>query len=532
MKQLLACATLTAVLGSWASTTAAQTYSPLGCAWNGPNVDVYFNPGTIAANGFSVSEFRGEMLDAMALWNAQHQADYDFVYIADTSSQKKTGAVVVNHQDIWSCMDNNSAKAFFAGAGPPCETSKPHVRVILQDSCNPGVTRNWTTGWPPNPLQTLGLTGWVGYEFALVHELGHMLSLPDAFPPPPPALPAGVMCCVGSHGSFLHLAPIDIESVRSLAGNTTRRPHTIWSTTGATWSSPTLLSSTPTASPPDLDGNLPGGFGPIRAAFWDPLFRSTQMREGTDSSWTTMPSASPAFDVDATAAIANSQFAETMVVWLDDCDGNTLCDIEWAWTNNNGTNWTRGTIADADTHSKAYVEYDGHRDRFVIAAISHLDARIRMVSAPAVSAPGWGTWSDTVALPYRHLGGMVFDNTGNGLLVASADFVGVNGLIAQFNISSTSSGVYSLNNGQWAAATASQANTRLPFGIARDAGSGRIMMVWRDGGSPRPLATAVKFGVSTSVKFSAPSFPVLNIVNGASVAFDNANNRFVAGFSY
>ncbi len=499
--------------------THAQT-NPALCNWTTSDIDVYFNEGTIAANGFSPSGFREATIDAMATWNEEGQADYDLLFAGITTSNRKSNAIVIRNEDIGGCGDNSAARAFYP-LGGSCGAWRPYVIAFMKDSCAPHPTRQWVEHYP-NPWHSAGIAGQTGYEGAMTHELGHMLGFDH------PVGVDSVMCCPGTPATFLRLFPIDIASTRAVFGNTGRRPHTAWSSTGSSWSAPSILSTSASSSPPALDGNLPSGSGPLRAAFWDPLWRNVAVREGTHALWSSMSSASVPFDVDAGASIANSDFGETMVVWLDDCDGTFACDVEWAWTN--GSSWTRGTL-ETNTHTKAYVEYDRYEDRFVLASISELDARIRLTSANAITAPGWAPWTSTIAIPYRHLGGMVFDGAGNGLLVASVHYGGVKGYIAQFNIGSSGS-TYTLSGGQWATLTPSSADTRRPFGIAYDSSTGRVMAAWRDVSSPRHLAVATKFGLSTSVKFSSPTFPISQIVNGANVAYDHVNNRFTAGFSY
>ena len=502
-------------------TSSAQAqYTNLACTWTDKSIEVYFNPGTIAANGFDVARFREEMIDGMSVWNDEGQGRYDLLYMGDTTSNQKAGAIVVNHIDTWACSDNTIGKAFYPGAGAECDSGDPVVNMVMQDSCNPGTPRDWRTGWPGTTFNPWGLGGAAGYEMVAAHEFMHMQGLPDEGPGP------GMGCCTNWHTSFRFLYPIDVLSIRAQAGPTIRRPRTVWSTLGTSWSSSSLLSTNYSSSPPDLDGM--GGTG-LSAAIWEPVFQVANVRTGNHGSWTNVPTPTSIGDLHKWPSIASSSFGESLVVWPDDCDNTNACTIDWAWTNNGGTSWTTGTLSDARTHSKAFVQYDQNRDRFVLAYIHRNDARI-MTRSTAAASVSWGNNHPTIAVPYRHLGGMVFDGDGAGLLVAASDQAATKGQIAQFAFTVTGTS-YGLVNGSWATSPAGAAKTRRPFGIARSPYSQRVVMVWRDVGNPRSMAVSRKLGIGSSIAFDAPTFPIADISNGASIAFDAFNDRFVAGYA-
>jgi len=495
----------------------------LACSWADKSIEVYFNPADITSSGFNVDYLRGEMIDALAMLNEEGQGQYDLIYSGDTTAEQITGSVVVNNDAVWFCSDNVIGKAFGLAPSGTCDSSQPLVRIILEDSCNPGTPRDLRTGWPGSTFGQLGIAGAQGYENVIGHELAHMIGIPDE------GAPQGLGCCNFSHTSWRMTYPIDVVSIQAMAGLTNRRPYTSDSATGTAWGTPLLMSTGRTSSPPHLDGNLPSSMGPLRSTYWRPNLQMASVHEGTHGSWSTLPNASSPTAVNTGSALANSDYGETMVVWPGNCNNLNACDIEWAWTNNT-TTWTRGTLVDADTHSKAYVEYDLAADRFVLAYIDSSDARITTRSAPAVWAPGWTSETATVAAPYRHLGGMAFNSSGAGLLVASVDISWAKGYLAQFRMVRSGS-VYTLTGAAWLTSPAVAARTRRPFGISYDDGSNRTIVVWRDVGSPRPMAVSTKTGLGTANYFSSPTFPITGIVNGVTVAYDDAADEFVAGFT-
>lgn len=80
---------------------AHAQYPGLECQWLNRTIPVYFNPGTLAANGFSVAGFRGELNDAMATWNEESQGQYDLVFGGDTAwTTEQENSIVVLHQDV------------------------------------------------------------------------------------------------------------------------------------------------------------------------------------------------------------------------------------------------------------------------------------------------------------------------------------------------------------------------------------------------------------------------------------------------
>lgn len=420
-------------------------------------------------------------------------------------------------------MDNTSGKAFFPGAGAPCDFGGIVV-IPLQDACNPPTKRLWKIGWPGIGYDAFGLFAPVGYEFVATHELGHMLGLPDTGTGP------GVMVPAGYHTTYLFLHALDRDSIQVQGGTTLRRAHTSLSASGTSWTAPSQLSPLTTSFPPGMDGTRTTSPGVVTAsniAFSD----TANIRAGISGSWTTWPAASAAYDLYKWASVANTPGGQTLVVWPDDCtQGYESCDIDWAWTNNAGVSWTRGTYTSADTFSKVYVEYDEARNRFVMAYLETAASRVHVRSAIATAAPVWVGSTTLGTNAYRHLGGMVFDASGNGLLVASSNAAATKGHLAQVNIGWTGS-TYSLVSTGWLTSPSALAVTRRPFGVARNPANGRIVVVWQDSGLTRSMGTCNKTGTSTGVMCSAPIFPISNIVNGVDLAFDRVGTQFVAGFT-
>lgn len=311
---------------------------------------------------------------------------------------------------------------------------------------------------------------------------------------------------------------------------------TSFSVSGASWSgtAPILLAAS-SSFPPSLGGGYNhNNSTPLRASSVT-ASGDVEVFSGTHGasifSWDLRPQPSP-IDAYKWTSIAHSTFGETLVVWPTGCTVDVnACNVAWAWTDNDGSTWSTGTLTSADTPGKVYVEYDRFRDRFVMAYIDAADSRIVLRSALAAAAPSWSTESLTFAVPYRHLGGMVFDNSGNALLVASSGYGPNKGRIVQFDIGG-SGATYSLSNPNYITFTGTLAVTRRPFGIAYDAGPDNVMIVWRNTGSTRSMGVCTHSGLSASTPCSAPTFPISDIVNGVDLAYDPPNNRFVAGFSY
>lgn len=174
---------LLVVVATASPQSAAAQYPGLGCTWSSPTIPVRYNAGTAAANGFNATRFHDELIDAGAIWNEEAMAAYDLTFGATTSATSESpGVATVVNQNLWSCMDNTSAKAFGPGAGASCGSTGTIIRMIMQDSCNPGTPRQWKTGWPGSTYHSFGLSGAVGYEFVATHELGHTLGLPVPSP--------------------------------------------------------------------------------------------------------------------------------------------------------------------------------------------------------------------------------------------------------------------------------------------------------------------------------------------------------------
>lgn len=505
------------------TSSATPQYTVSTCTWTNRSIPVLFNAGTAAANGFFPERFRDELINAMAMWNEESQSGLDFLYAGDTTQSQVTGNVVVRHQDTWACVDNTSAKAFWPGSGN-CAAGAPEIVMIMQDSCNPGTQRQWRTGWPGSTFQAWGLGGAMGYEHVAGHELGHMLGFPDAGPYP------AVMCCNNRHTSFRMLYPIDINTARRWYGTPARFVATATTTDGLSLSGVSMPICKRTTLPPSLT-SFPSSTQPLRMSLSESSTRFAQMQQGTHATWTTHPSEGDAADAHKWTSVSSSTYGETLVVWPINCDNNVGCDIRWAWTNNNGSSWTRGTLTDADTYGRPAVAYDVYADRFVLAFIDVAESRVITRSAPAISAPAWSANNPTGALPYRYMGGMVFDSAGNGLLLAASDDAAAKNRIAQFQLVRSGS-TYNTGVSSWALANAGAANTRRHFDVSRNPVTGLILLAWRDGGNPRPLATATKTSMSAADPFMGPNFPLSSISNGVDLAFDEMNSRFVVGFTY
>jgi len=510
-----------------AGSSASAQYAGLGCQWTDKTIAVHFNPGSIVSSGLSIDRLRGELVDAMATWNEEGQGQYDLYYGGDTPLTSATpGIVVVNHPATWACSDNVSTKSFFAGSGS-CDTAGNLLFMVMQDSCNPGTARKWRTGWPGATYDFAGLAGFASYEGVATFGLGQMLGLPSA-------TGTGVMAPVTWHTGAWHLFPIDTDSIRTQSGSTLRRAVTSTSSNFLAWSATSPISSLRTTFPPGLDGSLstaPGLTSASYVSFTDVI----DVKRGAHGSWSAWSPASPPFDVHQWASIANSGFGETLVVWPDDCtQGVSGCDIDWAWTDNSGATWTRGTLTDANTFSKAFVEYDASRARFVLAYLDSATSRIHLRSAHAPSAP---VWSSVVTLGtdrYRYLGGMVFDpaNGGPGLLIAASNAEATKGHIRQLGIKRSGTG-YALDGMGWLQPQSAWAHTRRPFGIAHDVVSNRTLFAWRDGGTPRNLHVCWKTGIDPSTTCCQNCFAVASpdIMNGVDAAYDRTTAQFVVGFT-
>jgi hypothetical protein len=516
--------------------TAHAQYSGLGCTWTASSptvsrVAVYFNPGTLAANGFAVDRFRAALLDAMAVWNEESRSQIDLYYAGDTTMTSGiANAIVINHQNVWTCADNALAKAFYAGAGS-CRTpaAGPIVHVILQDSCT-ATTRPWKTTWPG-----AGGSGGYYYESVLTHELGHMLSMPDV------VSTTGTMNGVYTeHASTLHLYPIDQASALITGdGLTHRRPRTAASTdAGVTFGAQSLISGLFSATSPSLASANDLG---LRASIWEMGLSSTAVRRGTHGSWTTITSPPNGGFGSASewVSVSHASGGQTVLAWPTNCNNTAHCQIAWAFTANNGTSWTTGTLTSAGTYARVELAYDPFRDRFVMAYLDGDTSRIFM-SSTAATAVAWTTpnvasqASTAITETFRYMGGLVFDSGGAGLLAAGTNSSYTSnpepGQIVQMNTSVTGT-TYTLGWAFWA----SSANptwyiTRRHFGLARNP-AGTIVMGWRGPSGPRSFSTASKATLTASGGFGSISEPILDAVNSVDLAWSPISNAFIGGLS-
>ena len=80
-----------------ASPARAHTLPSWTCQWQANVVPVYFNPGLLAAHGYDVDGYRQQMINALAIWNQEANADLRLSYGGDTDQGTIGGAIVVNH---------------------------------------------------------------------------------------------------------------------------------------------------------------------------------------------------------------------------------------------------------------------------------------------------------------------------------------------------------------------------------------------------------------------------------------------------
>lgn len=525
MRNTLRCVLLVGLM-SHTQLVSAQVYPWNFCSWNSGPIPVRYNAGTAAAAGFDPNKFLGDLIDAMGTWNAEAMANYDLVYDGTTSATGHTAnRINVINSNNGGCMTGNLAANASVALSGNCAPLGGKIEMHMVNACNPSQPRQWFVGWAPLPTHTQGITGATSYEAVMTHELGHMFGLNDV---PLGTAGPGIMNgapVTNALTAWLHLYPIDRNSIVALGGATARRPRTSTSVTGTqAWSIPTFIVPAGVASTsPSLDGNRPSsGTYPLSAI-------TSTVGNGADyavgnTGWADRPN--PTATTAMPLGVANSTFGETMVVWGSDCNVDVNgCDVAWAWTNNDGTSWTTGTYTTADTFTKPFVEYDSFRDRFVLAYIGMGEQRLYLTSAPAASAPGWDPTPMPGYSPMRHLGGLIFDGS-TGLMVASSGWGGDKGRILQFNITHNGSD-YVMSGANYLTNTDSR--TRRPFGIARD--GSHVVVVWRDTGAGRDMFGCAKTGLSASIRCATPTHQVSAIVNGVDLAFNPSTNRFVAGFS-
>lgn len=508
---------------SWDTPSAAAQYGPHGCTWGNLTANVWSNPGTIAANGFSVDQFRLELQAAISTWNEESQTPGPIQYAGDTSSTVPIpGAILVTHQNTWACTNNTSAKAFWSGHGS-CATDPPapNFIMIMQDSCNPGTPRMWRAGWPgPSVHDPWGLAGTMPYEGVATHELGHTLGMFDF------AGSAGVMNPSGAHTAHLHLYPNDVQQLRGVEGTTFLRPHTIDSANGSSWTSSPLAatpSSMVSSLVPAIGGQMPGA-NAMRISMGEAWLRYAPVRTGAPGAWSSHAAASAVLDVDSWVSVATSDFGELLVVWVDDCTGTNSCNIDWAWTNNSGSSWSTGTLSDTNTYARPSVAYDRGRDRFVLAYIDDINSQVITRSSPAISSPVWSSAFGTSMAPYRYLGGMIFNASGTGMIFAAANTATTRGRIAQFTMGGSGS-TYSIVNGTW---LTSQSNrTNRSFGVAYSRAQNRIVVIWKEW--PFQVWRTTRTGIGSLAAFPAPTaFASHFVSSGVDAAVNLQTDRFVA----
>lgn len=523
----------------YAAAAKAQPVST--CRFPTDDVPVYFNPGTLGTYGYDPIPFREALFNALALWRQQSMSRVNFYYAGDTNLVRIPNALVVKHDDT---CNGRLASAFF-GPGSNCGVNGAEINVHMRGGmgCTP---RAWSPHWS-GPLSGSG----TNYEGVLVHEIGHaVFGFPDLG-----QQDTSVM--VGNRGQVaadFHLYPEDITGAANAYGVTTRQPQTlVTNDLGNSWGTqnPFTVAGVTGAYAPALaaTGNALFPLAGAVTTFQAPYLEVRQGNHGSFAGYTNpVPGASVIWHQSASAV---SPFGETMVVAQRDCNRSTFCRIHWAWTNDNGANWTQGTLLPQPTigtFSVPTVAYDALRDRFVVGYLSGNDSELYITWTFAVSPNPWSApararpASDSVPRPFRHLGGMVFAGNGTGLVAATAHwdeaptiyFNSVITPITQSNLTWNSSLTpprYELNATnyvRWYAARG-EARTRVPFGLARN-GSGSIVMSWRGTSGARRLMAATKSDIISSTWFNVPVESTVEAANGVTVA-PGPSTSFTAGLA-
>jgi hypothetical protein len=302
----------------------------MGAAWRPPYtlnaVPVYFNPGTLAANGFNVDSFRQSLIDAISLWNEESQSNLNLGYAGDTTATDNIpGAVVVINQDSWFCSDNALAKSWYVNP-PAYQTTNGNVtRVFLRDSCTFAL-RQWVPGGP-----TPG-TSEISYEAVLTHELGHaVFAMPDRYSGACwPDVPNSIMFSYGRPAATRHLYPIDINSARALNGTASGRSHSVESANLYSWGSVAWINpSTNTSFTPVVaERGSFGGNVHMLDSRADSL--SGVFRQGDQGGWTTNNPPSNTTPQYHPASVAFSTFGEVIGVWPTSCTEAFDCQLGWA----------------------------------------------------------------------------------------------------------------------------------------------------------------------------------------------------------
>ncbi|MBK8172339.1 MAG: hypothetical protein IPK60_18620 [Sandaracinaceae bacterium] len=505
-------------------------WSPTYCAWSSHSVPVYFKPGTLAANGFNVTNFREAFADALAVWNEESGANVDLYYAGETTASVPTpGRIIVSHGDDGSCADPLLAVTSLPGSGD-CSGGGVFIQMILKDPCTHAV-RPWVTTWPGS---TAG--GGFIYEGSLIHELGHALGLPDV------TTQHGVMHGWALEaGAGLHLYTDDGLTVQQQMGLTTRNPATISSTNATSFGAPSLLASYFSSQGPTVTA-ASDGVSPFRIGVWDQIWQLAGASSGNHGSWTGMTSPPNGYigSIHDPVSISRSNSDnEVILAWPSDCHTETHCDIRWALTSNGGSSWSTGTISGAGAIGRVEVAYDAFRNRFVLAYINGDSARIYTASAIAQNPLSWSVpqvASQTVggfAQAFRYMGGVVFDSSGLGLLTAGAfDTTGRPGVIVQMAVTYPLATRYSV--GAWSYANSTlplNYVTRRPFGLARSSG-GTIALAWRGGSSTRAFTTAIKASMSPTSAFGAGGERASSVINSVDIAWSPVSNTFLGAFSW
>lgn len=502
------------------------------CRFPTDNVPIYFNPGVLWSYNYNPDVFREVLINAMMVWRQQSLSRVNPYFAGTTSAVSIPGAIVVNHDA--SPTSRSATAIFYTGSCPGPVGVIINVHMVNQS----GVPRVWTPYWQFDPTTFVS-----SYEAVLVHELGHAaFGFPDTVPQP-----TGVM--VGSFGRYpagLILYPEDIIAAVSTYSPSSEIARTVATTNlGATWSASAYFdaSTTTTSFPPSLTPT-DSSSQPVAGVLSTWTSSRVLVRHGNHGTFAAYAD-TPSEVVWHESHAAVSSYGETMVVFPVDCNRDNFCSIYWAWTYNDGSTWVGGKVLTPPawgTYTRPSVAYDPYRDAFVLAYISGVDSEIYTLSTPA-AAVNWGAstrlrpTSDSFAKPFRHMGGMVFDSAGTGLIAATALWdeapTYYNNPIAtpivQANLTWNGS-QYVLGNIGYNRyySTRGEARTRVPFGLSRSA-AGQIFMAWRGTSNSRRLTFSTKSSISATSWFSPPTESLIEAPNGVTVSAAGAN--FVAGYS-
>ncbi len=519
----------------------AQSHPCSGLPWRPPGalnvVPIYWNPGTLAANGFNVNAFRNSFLNAVALWNEESHANLQLLYMGDTSSTNPiAGAIVVKNINQLACGSGLLGLTQWPGGYSYLRDASPLVSMVLQDSCS-GAVRPWVPGQVPG--------NFFSYEAVLAHELGHaVFDLPDRYAGAcAPVLQDTIMFSYGRATAALHLYPVDVNTARARNGNLGfGRPYASdTADLGVTFSGRTTLlagSTIDARMTPAIASRFPSS--DLVAVVADQFVG--RPFSGVPGSWTAQPVTINPTGFYSQPAVAFSEFGETLATWNTSCTAASDCSVSWAWSNNNGASWTTGAVLasnpfGAGTYTRTAVAYDRFRDRFVMAFIEGNSRQPSMISSPAAS-PSWtspgAVANFTPPNPMlRSMGGMVFDGSGGGLLVAVSDETATYGQIFQYPIISNPAGGYFVDPAQTVAGPgyATWFTARRSIGLARRPSDGRIFMAWRSMFDGDVIATAHKTSISASATFSVRRTSPFTSESGVDTAFVFGSARFAISFA-